>query len=999
MRGICDPFAPGARRYDGERVGVPSHTTTLMEGLQDADPAPATGATFARPGDAIGRYVVTRELGRGGMGRVLSAVDPRLERKVAIKVLHRAHAGTRPLQARLLREGQALARLSHPNVVQVFEAGRIGDDIFIAMESIDGPTLRQWQSAAGRDATAILAMYRAAGRGLAVAHALGLVHRDFKPDNVLVDDSGQAKVVDFGLARAHDDSGDSTSRASSPGHRTASGQSLLDTMLTQRGTVMGTPPYIAPDVYKGGPIDARADQFAFCVSLYEALFGALPYAVDDLKRMAPEGARGPAPARRGLVDRHTIAVLRRGLAPDPAARWPSMDALLHALTPRRSSTRNVAWAGGALLALAGLTVWAATPTACPDEETLAEGAWPSTRRAEAVARLGEDATTLARMDASVAAWARARQQACRAEPDARDARTDTCLDETRAQLDAAGRLLATQATPDDARHVVTGLRDPSTCTRPDALARRPTPPTDIAAAVASVREELASLVVEISAGSRDLVARSADALRRAEATSFGPVVAEARQVHGSALARTGDTAAGVRELSQSFFDAQALDYDALAASAGVVIVGTLARASQLEQAERWIAHTRRAIERAGNEPERVAALHAAHGLVEEARGEYDEAATQLQAAIDIGERDLDIDRYTLAGWHNNLGTIRGSQHRIEEAIASFRRGLELREAIVGPAHAEVGESKVNIASVLFRLDGRGEEALTLNREGGRILRAARGPGYAGEAVVTANEAAILDSLGRHAEATPVFAKAVEQATATFGPEHPDTISMRAGLAGSLQSEGKLDEARPVLARALEDQIEALGPDHARVGATARDYGELLSALGDDAGAIAMFEDALRIADATQGPDSDDAAAAAYMLGAARRRAGETQEAIALLRRASASWQTLFGPGSHKHTVALGTLGGALLDAGRLDEAEPWLTTAGASLERIDANAHDRGRIRFDLARLYVERGDPNRAQPWLAKAREDAVADVSAPTTLRREVEAFAQAHPDAADG
>ena len=983
----------------GVRVDVPSHTTTLIDGQGDTDPAQATPGMFARPGDAIGRYVVTRELGRGGMGRVLLAVDPQLERKVAIKVLHRSRAGTRPLQARLLREGQALARLSHPNVVQVFEAGRIGDDIFIAMEMIEGPTLRQWQTQTERTPATILAMYRAAGRGLAAAHALGLVHRDFKPDNVLVDGTGRAKVVDFGLARAHGEASDSEPASLSPAHRTASGQSLLDTRLTQHGTVMGTPPYIAPDVYKGAPIDARADQFAFCASLYEALFGALPYAVDDLRRMAPEGSRGPAPVHRSGVDRSTVAAIRRGLAPDPAARWPAMDALLQALTPSRSRTRRVAWAGGGLLALGAMTVWAATPTPCPSEETLAEGAWPAARRAEAAARLGEDSAALTRMDAAVAAWAYARHHTCEAGPEARVALTDTCLDETRARLATAGQMLATQATADTARSVVTRLRDVSACERTEELARRPAPPADKAAAVGSVREELASLVIEISAGGRDLVARTADLLRRAEATGFAPVVAEARQVHGSALSRSGDMAAGVRELSQSFFDAEALGYDALAASGGVVIVATLAKASHFDEAQRWVDHTERAIERAGNEPDRVASLHASRAMVLDAKGEYEAAAAQLQAAIDIGERTTDVDRYTLSGWHNNLGSVFASQGRIDDAIASFSRGLEIREALVGPDHAEVGESKVNLASMLFQLDGRGEEALALNREGGRILEAARGQGYAGEAVVMANEAAILESMGRHAEATPVIARAVEQATASFGPKHPDTIAMRSNLATSLRLEGKLEQARPVLARAIEDQIEVLGPDHASVGVSARDYGELLSDLGDDDAAIAMFEDALRIADASLGPDSDDAASAALLLGAARRRTGDTAEAITLLRRATETWQTQYGPGSYKHTLALGTLGGALLDAGRLEEAEPWLATAAKDLDAFATEPQHRARIRLDLARLYVQRGDPGRARPWLAKAREDVAEDVPANERLRVEVEAFAQAHPDAATG
>jgi serine/threonine protein kinase len=218
-----------------------------------------------------------------------------------------------------------MARLSHPNVAAVYEVGLAGDQVFIAMELVDGRTLRRWIAEEKPDQRAIVAAYRQAGQALAAAHAMGIVHRDFKPDNPLIDKNGRVRVLDFGLARA---SGDEAPQSTSTGDE-ATG---ISAKLTRTGALIGTPRYMAPEQHLGEPAGAAADQFSFCVSLYEALWDERPFegsTVTELGRSVVAGqVRDP---RNGSAPRWLYQVLAKGLRPDLAARYPSMDALLAAL--------------------------------------------------------------------------------------------------------------------------------------------------------------------------------------------------------------------------------------------------------------------------------------------------------------------------------------------------------------------------------------------------------------------------------------------------------------------------------------------------------------------------------------------------------------------------------------------------------------------------------------------------------------------------------------------
>jgi len=229
------------------------------------------------PGTMVGRYRVERELGSGGMGLVYAAYDPELDRRVAVKLVRPAASGkSDPAQSRsrLLREAQAMAQLTHPNVLAIHDVGTFGDEVFIAMEYAEGSTLSDWLSARPRSWPEIVAMFAQAGRGLLAAHAKNIVHRDFKADNVWVGEDGRARVFDFGLARAMKAADEGADTPDADGD---SPPRLLSSPVTQPGVFLGTPPYTPPERLKGGSADARGDQFSFCVALYYALYGALPF--------------------------------------------------------------------------------------------------------------------------------------------------------------------------------------------------------------------------------------------------------------------------------------------------------------------------------------------------------------------------------------------------------------------------------------------------------------------------------------------------------------------------------------------------------------------------------------------------------------------------------------------------------------------------------------------------------------------------------------------------
>jgi serine/threonine protein kinase len=299
----------------------------------------------AEPEMRIGRFLVRSQIGAGGNAVIYAAWDEENDRQVAIKLLRDDRSFRPDTRARFLREAKAMARLRHPNVVRIYEVGVHGGpphgerQVFLAMEYVEGQSLRAWVEHEQPSTELILDRYVEAGRGLAAAHAAGLMHRDFKPDNAVLGSDGLVRVVDFGLARSTRGTDSfQTIEELTPGLRAAldSGQDILATI-----GLSGTPAYMALEQHFGRPTDARADQFAFCVAVWEALFGQRPYQGQTAGAIARAIETGkicePPRDKPGTVPRGVRKALERGLAAEPGGRWPTMDELLVELDQARRS--------------------------------------------------------------------------------------------------------------------------------------------------------------------------------------------------------------------------------------------------------------------------------------------------------------------------------------------------------------------------------------------------------------------------------------------------------------------------------------------------------------------------------------------------------------------------------------------------------------------------------------------------------------------------------------
>src|SRR5262249_42016183 len=450
--------------FDGTIADMEDGRTLSVDVEADSGAPPA-------PGTLINRFLVVEELGRGGMGLVLSAYDPQLDRRVALKLLRDAD-GLRAA-TELAREAQAMARLQHPNVVAVHEVGEVNGTPYVVMEQVAGLTFRDWLAAAPRGWRAIVDLLVGAGEGLAAAHRAGIVHRDFKPENVLVDADGRPRVADFGLAA----------------------------LARARPIAGGTLGYMAPEQRAGESIDERADQYAFCTTAWEALQGERP-------------AADPAPPRARRAPASVYRALARGLRTRRDERWPSMAALLGAVRPP-ASRRRWLWIGGA--AAFGVVAFAvgrheAAAPRCDDGAARIAAVWDGAARdrvAGAFRRTGRPNAddTFVRVDAALRArsdaWARLHRDVCEAtyvRHEQSDALLDLrmrCLDQARSELGALAAALAGSdgAALDRAPQAAANAGDLAACSDAATLVAGVPPPRDPAAiaGVEAVREQLARL--------------------------------------------------------------------------------------------------------------------------------------------------------------------------------------------------------------------------------------------------------------------------------------------------------------------------------------------------------------------------------------------------------------------------------------------------------------------------------------------------------------------------
>jgi tetratricopeptide (TPR) repeat protein/tRNA A-37 threonylcarbamoyl transferase component Bud32 len=768
-------------------VDVEKEATIVSPHVAVTDPR--TGATEPTMvgGRIGGRYVVLEEVGRGGMGRVMRAYDSKLQREVALKEVKRERLDAEYTR-RLAAEARAMAMLSHPNVVAVYDVEAAAtEQLVLVMEYVDGPTLDQWWTA--RTWREIVRSFAAAGRGLAAAHAAGLLHRDFKPSNVLVADDA-VKVTDFGLAKLARDATRSISEGLDASGDASDPPSLAAEGLTAAGMVLGTPRYMAPEQHMGEALTPATDQYAFCVSLWQALCGAVPFSGSDILR---HKMAGPPPWPGGDAPRRVVDAMRRGLAADPAARWPSMNALLDVLEESTGARRRrwmfaVAGVGALGLSIAASMSWTAAeiePCARESAEAQLRDVWDDARRtavkdailvvdAPFAARVWERTAT--ELDAYADAWSDMHVDACmattvRAEqsPAVLDLRM-ACLDRAKVELGAATAMLALADTElvSRAHTVVGGLLPLSRCADVEALEADVEPPLPRdAEAVERAREHLAAARVEQLAARYSAAKLEIDRARgELSQVEYEPVLAELALVEGLVLAATGDYPRAEESLREALRIATALrqDRDALRATTGLLqLVGY-----KLQRFEEGL---------------RFAEL------------------AQALAKDDLGAQ---------ATIENNLVGLRVMQGHLGEAETAARRALKLWQEN-GADDTAIAGARDNLGSVLIE-QGRALEAEVEHREALALWERAVGPDHPSVAMTRNNLGNALRALGRIDEAEAELRRALEIKEATLGPEHPNVASSRGNLAAVLLQKGKLKEGEAELRRATEATEEAMGPD-------------------------------------------------------------------------------------------------------------------------------------------------------------------------------------------
>jgi hypothetical protein len=617
--------------------------------VDQTEPAENAPTRTLGAGAQLGKYKLTRLLGEGGMGQVWAAHDPDLERSVALKLL-RAENAAPQLRTRLLREARAMARLKHPNVLTVYEVGTEGDRDYIAMELVDGMNLDQWLATAPPKHelwTALLA----AGHGLAAAHRAGLVHRDFKPHNVLRSRDGRVLVTDFGLARGV---GDEPTQAPESMNApialdvtldAGSKDSLLDSPLTQTGALIGTPAYMAPEQYVGTPPDPRTDQFAFCVTVWQALTGKRPFDGSTLDELRRATNRGVAHLQVKLP-RGVRAVLARGLDPDPTKRWDDLDDLLAALDRARGARRRRLGLVAPVFAFSAAIAMfvtmhhdepakkAESPYACQPPEVAFADAWTNERRNALEKRVGTAAALAANaLDDLRAAWLKSYAETCAAPPSQATFARLGCLLGERDDVSAFSRLADTlPRTTFDHLDLYGFLPRVEACAS-DAPIASPLLPKDRKQRddIISLRALVASLRLREP---QQLVDQAADMAKRARALGWPPLEPEVDHGVGAAalflgrydVARTHLTAAAERA-------AQLRDYR-LEAVARIALLETenyeTADPTDPDREARLTREARDAVHRAGDDPELADTIDVINATARISRGDYAGAGLLLQ---------------------------------------------------------------------------------------------------------------------------------------------------------------------------------------------------------------------------------------------------------------------------------------------------------------------------------------------------------------------------------
>jgi tetratricopeptide (TPR) repeat protein len=942
-----------------------------------AGPAPGPGAKLTR-GMELGRYVLLDRIGLGGMGVVFAAYDPELDRKVALKLLRSdwsSGPGAVEARSRLWREAQALARLSHPNVVTVHDVGVHGESLFIAMDFVDGVTLTRWLKSQPRAWAEVLDCFLQAGRGLAAAHAAGLVHRDFKPDNVLVGRDGRVRVTDFGLARLSQ--GPREEGAALPTSPTPEG-------MTQRGVLMGTPAYMPPEQVDGKPADARSDQFSFCVALYEGLYGERPFTGDSPGALA-RAVRGgrPTPPRDSRVPTWVRRALLQGLAADPAARHSSMDGLLSALTRKPLWVRwrsAAAVVGAAALIGGGVGFLGARreDTRCTGFDRRLTGLWDSARKAKLEAAFRASGMPLAEaawastsraLDAYAASLVSMERDSCeathvRGEQSERllDLR-GLCLDRRRESLRAAVDLMlqadraVLQKAP-EAAHALPGLQRCADRELLSSLAPLPEEP--------AVRQQLSALQAQVAeANALYEAGQNARALARVKEADEGLRAIGYRPYEAFALHLRGKVEAAAGQFSHAWDTFQEAQRAALAGRDDELLLRSLLGQlhtemdgkGQLPEAERTGRMAQAVLERLGADgaPEVAGAFHRVRGMLHYRKGEHAQALADSRRALELWEKALGPEHPLMADALTSVGIVLNAQGHYDEALGHYQRALEVYRRAYGPEHPLCAIHLNNMATAL-RLQGKVAEAVARHGEALALSERALGPEHPSTGMLRVNLGDALLRQGKAREALVHYEHALSTLTTVHGRAHQRVTSVLMSIGNARAELAERPQAEAAYSEVLALQRQLLGPEHPDLALTYNNLGTLMQEAGRYPEARRLLLRARELWEKALGPEHPKVASAVQNLAKVDLEEGRPQAALPGFQRALAVRQKALGPEHPKVVSSLTLLGEATLQVHGARAALEPLERAVALAAKVELPPVERGNALFALARALWEAG-------------------------------------------
>ncbi len=686
----------------------PSVPTRAHATVYDVDLVadPSTAGSVPTAGAVVGRYIVLERIGAGSMGVVMSAFDPELDRRVALKLVRPAVWSNPDSETELAEEARALARLNRPHSVAVHAVGTHAGHIFLAMEFVEGHTMRSWLSEGQHAWQEVLPLFLAAGRGLWAAHRQNLIHRDFKPENVMVDLEGRVRVMDFGLAQPP------------RGGRRAPKTTSASAGDVEHSVLVGTPAYMAPEQFEGEPATRRTDQFAFCVALYEALYGCRPFSGDSFVAIyeSQQDGRRVLPSGMPTIPRWLNKVVARGLSLDPKERFDSLGALLEALEKGLSRRGRRAWAAmGALLVTALATVPAAgawernrARAACAEQAAPIRALFDDDARTSVAAAFLSTAVpqagdAVARVPGPLASYveqlATQTEAVCIAahdpEPNVHADKAAWCLGELRRDVEglmvAFSRPNATAVV--DAPHAVARLSPVQVCTDRRALQLAPPPPSrEVMTAIDPLRARFAEVEACRVRGDHRCVVRRTRSLRsELDAIAWRPLLAQAGHDEGRSLAALGRLVAAEAVLGAAYDHAVVSDRWRLAADIATSLSAVVGRQpGRASEGRLWSRLARTAITR-GGDPMRLleARRQTQLGHVLAEAGDHVEAGESHATALDLLQEALRADDARIAMASASLGAALVKAGDAARARDVLTAALERHEQVSGPAHPAV----------------------------------------------------------------------------------------------------------------------------------------------------------------------------------------------------------------------------------------------------------------------------------------------------------------------